>query len=127
MGTTLQAATLAACAAVIGLAGAPALARSPDAQSRYESERAVCMHGLSNQDKATCLKEAAAALQEERRGRLSTAGERELEHNRLARCEAQTGADRDDCVMRMQGAGTTTGSAQSGGILRELSRPDKTQ
>jgi hypothetical protein len=124
MTTKLHAATLAACAAVLGLASASALARSPDAaQSRYESERAVCMQGLSNQDKATCLKEAGAALQEARRGHLAGADERELERNRLARCDAQSGADRDDCVMRMQ-AGTTTGTAQAGGILREMSRPD---
>jgi hypothetical protein len=125
MSTKLHPAALAACAAVLGLASASALARGPDAaQSRYESERAVCMHGRSNQDQATCLKEAGAALQEARRGQLSNAGERELEHNRLARCEAQSGTDRDDCVMRMQGSGTTTGSAQSGGILRELTTPD---
>jgi hypothetical protein len=127
MSTKLHAATLAACAAVLGLANASALARSPDAQSRYESERAVCMHGLSNQDRATCLKEAGAALQEARRGHLSTPDERELERNRLARCDAQKGADHDDCVMRMQGAGTTTGSAQAGGMLRELSRPETVQ
>jgi hypothetical protein len=127
MSTKLQAAMLAACAAVLGLAGAPALARSPDAQSRYESERAVCMQGRSNQDRATCLKEAGAALQEARRGHLATADERELEHNRLARCDAQKGADHEDCVMRMQGAGTTSGSEQGGGILRELTRTDKTQ
>ena len=82
------------------------------------------MHGLSNQDKTTCLKEAAAALQEARRGHLSATDERELEHNRLARCDAQKGADRDECVMRMR-AGTTTGSAQAGGMLRELSTTER--
>jgi hypothetical protein len=126
MRTRLQAATLAACAAVLGLPGAAALARSPDAQSRYESERAVCMQGRSNQDRTTCLKEARAALGEARRGRLDTPAEGELERNRLARCDAQTGADHDDCVMRMQG-GSAAGSAQGGGILRELSRPDPTR
>jgi hypothetical protein len=121
MKTKLRAAALAASTAALALASASALARAPDAaQSRYQSERAVCMHGLSNQDKATCLKEAAAALQEARRGHLARADERELEHNRLARCDAQTAADRDDCVMRMR-AGTTTGSAQAGGILYERS------
>lgn len=125
MSTKLHAATLAAGAAVLGLASAPALARSGDAaQLQYEKERAVCTKGLSNQDRATCLKEASAALQEARRGRLSDAGDRELEQNRLARCNAQTGADRDDCVARMQ-AGSTTGTAQGGGILREVSRPAK--
>lgn len=124
MSTKLQTAMLAACAALLGLAGASAHARAPDAaQSRYDSERAVCMHGLSNQDKATCLKEAGAALQEARRGQLSTAGESDLERNRLARCDSQLGVNRDDCVMRMH-AGTTTGSAQGGGILRELSSTD---
>lgn len=124
MSTKLHTATLAACAAVLGLASASALARAPDeAQSRYNSERAVCMHGLSNQDKATCLKEAGAALQEARRGQLSTQAERQLERNRLARCDAQHGADHEDCVVRMQ-AGTTSGNAQAGGILRESSRPD---
>jgi hypothetical protein len=124
MTSKLQAALLAACAAVIGVASAPAFAGPSAAQARYDSERAVCMHGLSNQDKATCLKEAGAALQEARRGQLSTAGDRELERNRIARCEVQKGVDHEDCVMRMQGAGTTTGSAQAGGMLRELSRPD---
>ena len=74
MNTNLQAAALAACTAALALASAAALARAPDAaQSRYDSERAVCMHGLSNQDKATCLKEAGAALQEARRGQLAAA------------------------------------------------------
>jgi hypothetical protein len=124
MHTKLHTATLAACAAALGLASASALARAPDeAQSRYNTERAVCMQGLSNQDQATCLKEAGAALQEARRGQLSTPAGGELEHNQLARCDAQRGTDRDDCVVRMQ-AGVTTGSARDGGILREATTPD---
>jgi hypothetical protein len=123
MRTTLYAATLAACAAVAVLASAPALARTSEAQARYATERAACMQGRTNQDRATCLKEAGAALQEARRGELNTAAGRELERNRLARCESQRGADRDDCLLRMQ-AGTTTGSAQGGGILREVSKTD---
>jgi hypothetical protein len=123
MSTNLQSATLAACAVVLGLASASALARAPDAaQSRYDSERAVCMQGQSNQDRSTCLKEAGAALQAARSGQLATAAEGELERNRLARCESQLGANRDDCVTRMQ-AGVTTGSARDGGILRELTSP----
>lgn len=112
--------SLLAAAFASGAFAAPA--KTPDAaQARYQSERAVCMQGLSNQDKATCLKEAAAALQEARRGQLTVAQEAALKRNRLARCNAQQGADREDCVMRME-AGTTSGTAQSGGILRESSR-----
>jgi len=125
MSTTQRSVGLVACAAAFGFASASALARPNDeAQARYESERAVCLHGQSNQARATCLKEAGAALQDARRGQLTTGSERDLERNRLARCDAQHGADHDDCVKRMQGAGTTTGSAQSGGMLRESSRPD---
>jgi hypothetical protein len=35
---------------------------SADAQARYQQERAVCLSGQSNQDRATCLREADAAL-----------------------------------------------------------------
>jgi hypothetical protein len=124
MRTKLYAASMVACAAVGMLAGASALARTSEAQARYDAERAVCMNGSSNQDRHTCLKEAGAALQEARRGELATASANQFERNRLARCDAQRGTDRDDCILRMQGAGTTTGSAQSGGMLREMSRPD---
>src|SRR5690606_16943646 len=41
-----------------------------DAQARYERERAACTDGSSQQDRATCLKEAGAARDESRGGRL---------------------------------------------------------
>lgn len=40
--------------------------------------------------------------------------------NALKRCEPLSGDDRQDCVARTQGKGTTTGSVQGGGIYREL-------
>ena len=123
MNTTQTSASLAVCAAVLVLASAPAFAATSEAQQRYNEDRAACMQGRTNQDRATCLKEAGAALQEARRGQLDTARERELQRNRLARCDAQSGADKDDCIARMQ-AGNSSGSAQGGGILRESSRPD---
>lgn len=81
------------------------------------------MSGSSNQDRTTCLKEAGAALQEARRGNLSTGDERHLGQNRVERCAALPMQDRHDCAMRMRGQGSTSGSAQQGGILRELARP----
>lgn len=115
---------LTACAAATLLfAGAATAARVSEAQLRYQEDRAVCLSGTSNQDRATCLKEAGAALQEARRGNLSAGHENELAHNRMARCNALPAQDREDCAMRMHGQGSTTGSAQQGGILRELARP----
>jgi hypothetical protein len=61
-------------------------------------------------------------LHEARRGGLDTVV-RDLGQNRMIRCNALPAQDREDCAGRMQGEGFTTGSAQDGGVLRELARP----
>ena len=94
-----------------------------DAQSVYQRDRAACLDGGTNQDRATCLKEADAALQETRRGGLDD-GRGRLEQNRLLRCEGQPPEDRENCVRRMSGEGSTSGSVETGGIYRELVTPD---
>jgi ATP/maltotriose-dependent transcriptional regulator MalT len=116
--------TLAATAALLvaGTAAAAGAKLSP-AQQRYQQERAVCLSGQSNQDRATCLKEAGAALHEARRGGLDTGDARDLGQNRMIRCSALPAQDREDCARRMHGEGVTSGSAQQGGVLHELSRP----
>lgn len=40
--------------------------------------------------------------------------------NALTRCERLSGDDRQDCVSRIGGKGTTSGSVEGGGIYREL-------
>ena len=90
------------------------------AQARYEQDRAACISGQTNQDRATCLREAGAALQEARKGGAAGKGQSQYEQNRLLRCESLPAPDREDCVRRMSGEGTVSGSAQSGGIYREL-------
>src|SRR4051812_29367272 len=90
---------LGACAALIGTH--PAMAQGPgqnprsSAQSTYQADRAACMKGQTNQERQTCLREAAAALAESRRGGLNDRGA-DYERNKLARCDAQTvPADRE--------------------------------
>ena len=90
-----------------------------EAQARYQRERAACISGQSHQDRDTCLREAGAALSEARQGRLG-GGEGSYAQNQLARCERLPAADREDCVRRMRGEGTVSGSVESGGIYREL-------
>ena len=90
-----------------------------DIQARYERERAVCLSGKSNQDQPTCLKEAGAARDVARRGLLDE-GNPNYRRNQLDRCKALTGDEAKDCRLRMQGAGTVSGSASAGGIYREL-------
>jgi hypothetical protein len=91
-----------------------------EARARYQRERAVCTSGQSQQDRATCLQEAAAAYAEARRGGLDVGSPDTLRANQLKRCEGLPTPDRQDCLARMQGSGTTSGSAATGGIYREL-------
>ena len=101
----------------IAAAASPDLA---DAQAVYQKERAFCLSGKSHQDQTTCLKEAGAALAEARRG---TPGNEagQFERNQRLRCDAHRDADdRSDCLRRMNGEGTISGSIDSGGFYREL-------
>ena len=119
----IQAIALCAAGSLLVLSTAMAAgSKKSDAQATYNSERAACMSGQSGQDRATCLKEAGAALQEARRGNLND-GKVDYDSNRLSRCDQQPAADRADCVRRMNGEGTTSGSVQGGGIYRELVTP----
>ncbi len=116
-------ALFAACA-LLGATAAVAADRgkASDAQSAYQRDRAACLSGQTHQDRATCLREAGAALQEARRGGLND-GQAEFERNRLLRCERQPPQDREACVRRMKGEGLTSGSVEGGGIYRELVVP----
>jgi hypothetical protein len=98
-----------------------------DAQARYQQERAVCTSGQSNQDRATCLQEAGAAFAQARRDDLDDGPAVHYQRNALQRCEALSGDDRQACVARMQGQGTTSGSVAAGGIFRELVTRDAVQ
>ncbi|MBI5255914.1 MAG: hypothetical protein HY855_05400 [Burkholderiales bacterium] len=113
-------------ALLLGLAFAavPALgadkATAASQLARYQQERAKCSNGESNQDRPTCLKEAAAAYAEARRGDEVPADPALYARNALLRCERLPADERSACVARMQGQGSTTGSARGGGIYREL-------
>jgi hypothetical protein len=90
-----------------------------DAQARYKQDRAACLSGQPYEDRAACLREAGAALQEAKRGRLADENSA-YEQNRLSRCERLPADEREDCVRRMHGEGTVSGSVESGGTFREL-------
>ncbi|SDY26642.1 hypothetical protein SAMN04515617_11217 [Collimonas sp. OK242] len=103
---------------------AMAAANPQDANARYQAERAACISGQSNQPRATCLREAGAALQEARRGRLQDDSAADSQ-NALLRCNALPPDDKDACQRRINGEGTTSGSVLEGGLLRELTVPDR--
>jgi hypothetical protein len=119
---TMPALILSACA-VAGLlftgVAAAADGKLSEAQARYRQDRAACMSVRSNEDRATCLREAGAALQAAKRGQLGD-DQGSYEKNRLLRCDRLKGDDREDCIRRMRGEGTVKGSVESGGRYWEL-------
>ncbi|MEH3085406.1 MAG: hypothetical protein PGN26_02435 [Xylophilus ampelinus] len=122
----LRQASLLLCAS-LGLLGATlvlaadpgASSAGPDARATYQSERARCEAGRSGQDLATCLREAGAAQDENRRGNLARQDPAREQANRASRCDAQPAANRAECEKRLS-RGTVEGSVQGGGILREV-------
>lgn len=122
---------LLACALVLAAAPAAWAQAGSAAQDRYNQETARCNSGQSSQDRATCLREAGAALDESKRGGLNTSGAN-LSQNATDRCNAQPAADRADCIKRIMGAGSTaggttstSGSVEGGGVIRETVTPVK--
>jgi hypothetical protein len=90
-----------------------------DASGSYQHEVQSCLSGQTQQDQATCLREARNAQGDKKRGLLDNAGGR-FEANATARCDVLAGEDKAACQARMMGFGSTTGSVAAGGLLREV-------
>lgn len=117
------------CALIMGAAMAqpsvPAPLSAPgttgiDSSGNTARERAACMTGATQQAQDTCLREAANAAAEQRKGGLEAPPGADLKANAMRRCEALGGDDRADCETRVQGGGQATGSVAGGGVLREV-------
>ena len=117
------AAALAGAFASAGVAFAAEPVATDDAKARYLKERAACETGNTHQDKATCLKEAGAALDEKKKGKLDNSGSPVA--NATERCNLLPAKDKADCLARItgpQGANqrvTTSGSVEGGGVIKE--------
>lgn len=109
----------AACLAVTLPAAAQSAPSAADAQAQYRLDVERCNAGQTSQDKATCLREAGAALEEARRHRLMR-NDSSYTANQSARCESLPAGQREDCRLQMSGQNTRVqGSVDGGGILRE--------
>ena len=69
--------------------------------------------------RANCLSEASTANAARQPPQADTDPGR-YARNAVERCKALRDPDRGDCIARIQGAGTTSGSVAAGGIYREL-------
>ena len=111
----------AALAATSAFAGEPVATN--DAQALYLKEKAKCEAGNTTQDRATCLKEAGAALDQKKKGKLDNSGSPVA--NATDRCNALPQKDRADCVARIVGPLSpnqrviSSGSVEGGGMIKE--------
>src|SRR5690606_11735055 len=116
MSPRLGLATLAAAGTLLVIGTAVA---ADAAQEAYQAQRAICEAGTSGQDRATCLREAGAALQEARRGRLTRGvSEAHLRANAAQRCERLPAKQRSDCMALRGSDVQVRGSVAGGGVLR---------
>jgi hypothetical protein len=95
--------------------------RQSGASSTIAQERQNCLDGKTNQDRATCLREAGAAKQESQRGNLGDSGD--YRDNASKRCDTLPANQKVDCERRIAGEGSVSGSVGSGGVVRELVTP----
>lgn len=116
----LLAAGLLALAGAVS-AAAPKAKNVDPARMQYERERANCLTGQTSEPRDVCLREAAAAYAQARRGQLTSAGDgpEQWAANALRRCQAQPPEDRDMCERRVR-EGQVSGSVQAGGQLTTL-------
>lgn len=90
-----------------------------DASGNYQQEVQACLSGRTQQDQATCLREARNAQAEKKRGALENA-DGHFQANAAARCDVLAGEEKAACQARMMGYGSTSGSVAGGGLLREV-------
>ncbi len=90
-------------------------------ESRYQKDRAACMASDSQVDRTSCLRDAAAVRAEAKRGaRQGGESQEMLTRNALERCKRHPPEQRAICERMVRGEGSTTGSVQGGGMIREL-------
>lgn len=122
-GMALVACLGAACLALLAAASPASAADAGSAEpirQQYQADRAACLSGRTGEDLKDCLREAGAAAQAARQGKLLEGPDENFRQNALARCAPLPPEQREACRMRIEGAGTVTGSVEGGGLYREL-------
>lgn len=119
---SIMACGLSLCVAAIAAIAADT-EKLNDIDARYHAERTACERASASTDRAACLRDAAAARDEARRGVLGGASS-DYEKNALARCDNLPPAERDMCIRRTRNEGETRGSVGEGGIYREYRELD---
>lgn len=112
-------------AAAVALAGSGAWAAGgvdkASIESNYQAARSACQAMAVPADRTNCLRDAGAARAQALRTGPSSTSPEQLQRNALQRCQAHKSAeDQATCERMARGDGNTSGSVESGGVIREL-------
>ncbi|RZA10730.1 MAG: hypothetical protein EOP93_24400 [Lysobacteraceae bacterium] len=90
-------------------------------EANYQSARTACQSMAVPADRTNCLRDAGAARAQALRTGASSTSPEQLQRNALQRCQAHTSAeDKATCERMARGDGNTSGSVESGGVIREI-------
>jgi len=90
-----------------------------DNSGDYKKEVQACLSGRTQQDQATCLREARNAKADHRQG-ASSSNSADYSANAALRCNGLTGEDKAACQARVTGYGSASGSVAGGGVLTSV-------
>lgn len=112
-------------AAVLAVCLPAAWAAGPDKaaiEAAYQRDRAACQALSPTQDRTSCLRDAGAhRAQALRTGVRGGTSQQQLERNAVQRCQSHnTPEQRTICERMARGEGSSSGSVQGGGTIREL-------
>lgn len=116
----LATALLMAGASAQAATSAAAATSTSAAKAKYARDTARCRTlPVQSTERANCLSEASTAFAQTQPDK-ATEAPNLLVANAMRRCDPLPEPDKRDCLIRMQGGGTISGSVATGGIFREL-------
>jgi hypothetical protein len=90
-------------------------------EANYQAARTACQSIVVPGDRTNCLRDAGAARAQALRTGPSTTSSEQLQRNAIQRCQVhKTAEDQAICERMARGDGNTSGSVESGGVIREL-------
>lgn len=90
-------------------------------EANYQAARSACQSMSVPEDRTNCLRDAGAARAQALRTGASSTSPEQLQRNAIQRCQVhKTPEDQAICERMARGDGNTSGSVESGGMIREL-------
>ena len=91
--------------------------QAAEINAKFERDKANCLAGKPGAARTACLTEATKARSSARNAPIHD--DATYRDNKFDRCRVLSGDEARDCFARMKGDGTTSGSVEAGGLLRE--------